>query len=281
MTYYRRGGDLARAEAARALANKHPAAATKYERVRFQSIARCLLRAARHRRNTFLLAQVDQTPKVYFPGLTAQRFWPSRDFEVVRKLEAAFADESTRAAMLDDVDSLIRHNALKRLVSPSAPFRPPSKDADAEGEGAWSELPLYDGREWDAEACALAPTLSKLLQTADGRALPELGAAPLDSNRPNLCGTPVVATVLRLAPGANILPHCGVTNRRLIMQFALRGSDGVTFTVGDEPRSYGGDGHAIVFDDSFEHHVRHDGAEDRYVLFAILKHPDVEEGLYG
>jgi hypothetical protein len=220
----------------------------------------------------------------------------------VRKLEAAFADESTRAAMLEDVDSLIRHNALKRLVSPSAPFRPPSKDADAEGEGAWSELPLYDGREWDAEACALAPTLSRLLQTADGRALPELGAAPLDSNRPNLCGTPVVATVLRLAPGANILPHCGVTNRRLaaeshkrrvdgvwscrcphrlIMQFALRGSDGVTFTVGDEARSYGGDGHAIVFDDSFEHHVRHDGAEDRYVLFAILKHPDVEEGLYG
>ena len=256
VTYYRRGGDLARAEAARALANKHPAAATKYERV-------------------------DQTPKCYFPGLRAQRFWEPRDFEVVRKLEAAFADDSTRAAMLDDLKTLIRHNALKRLVSPSAPFRPPSKAADADGEGAWSELPLYDGREWDAEACALAPTLSRLLQTADGRALPELGAAPLDSTRPNLCGTPVVATVLRLAPGANILPHCGVTNRRLIMQFALRGSDGVTFTVGDEARSYGGDGHAIVFDDSFEHHVRHDGAEDRYVLFAILKHPDVEEGVYG
>ena len=33
VTYYRRGGDLARAEAARALANKHPAASTKYERV--------------------------------------------------------------------------------------------------------------------------------------------------------------------------------------------------------------------------------------------------------
>ena len=124
VTYYRRGGDLARAEAARALANKHPAASTKYERV-------------------------DQTPKVYFPGLTAQRFWEPRSFEVVRKLEAAFADESTRAAMLDDLNTLIRHNALKRLVSPSAPFRPPSKAADADGEGAWSELPLYDGREWD------------------------------------------------------------------------------------------------------------------------------------
>ena len=46
-------------------------------------------------------------------------------------------------------------------------------------------------------------------------------------------------------------------------------------------KPYGGDGHAIVFDDSFEHHVRHEGDEDRYVLFAILKHPDVEEGVYG
>ena len=51
--------------------------------------------------------------------------------------------------------------------------------------------------------------------------------------------------------------------------------------VGRRPVVQPSDGHAIVFDDSFEHHVRHEGKEDRYVLFAILKHPDVEEGLYG
>ena len=50
--------------------------------------------------------------------------------------------------------------------------------------------------------------------------------------------------------------------------------------VGGEWRRYEV-GRTMVFAASFEHHVRHDGAEDRYVLFAILKHPDVEEGLYG
>ena len=87
-------------------------------------------------------------------------------------------------------------------------------------------------------------------------------------------GANVVVTILKLAAGARILPHCGVTNRRLIMQFALRGSDGVEFTVGDETRGYGGDGHALVFDDSFEHAVWHGGREDRYVILALLKHPD-------
>ena len=250
ITYYRRAGDAARAEATRALANKHPLAATRYDRV-------------------------DQTPKVYFPGLTARRFWDPDAFDVVRRLKRAYADPATRARMLAEVDGLAARGALARLVSPSAPFRPPSAAADAAGAGAWSELPLYDGRRFDEAHCALCPTLASLLRGPGGAAAAELGAAPADPAAPNPCGTDVVACVLRLAPGSRILPHCGVTNRRLILQFALRGSDGVTFTVGGDARGYGGDGGAIVFDDSFEHAVAHDGDEDRYVLFAILKHPDL------
>ena len=85
----------------------------------------------------------------------------------------------------------------------------------------------------------------------------------------------MVVSLLRLRPGASIQPHCGTTNRRLTMQFALRGSAGVVFTVGGEPRGYGGDGRALVFDDSFEHHVYHGGDADRYVLYAVLRHPDL------
>merc|ERR1712183_249326 len=92
----------------------------------------------------------------------------------------------------------------------------------------------------------------------------------------NVCG-PVAISILRLAPGATILAHNGVTNRRLILHFALRGSDGVTLVVGDERRTFGGDRNALVFDDSFEHSVIHQGPEDRYILFAQLKHPDVTE----
>jgi Aspartyl/Asparaginyl beta-hydroxylase len=43
--------------------------------------------------------------------------------------------------------------------------------------------------------------------------------------------------------------------------------------------SYGaGDGHAIVFDDSFEHEVVHNGHNDRYVILVVLKHPQVLGG---
>ena len=36
-----------------------------------------------------------------------------------------------------------------------------------------------------------------------------------------------------------------------------------------------GDGHAVVFDDSFEHEVIHDGSDDRYVILIVLKHPSL------
>ena len=98
------------------------------------------------------------------------------------------------------------------------------------------------------------------------------------------CGSDTIVTVLRLRPGTHIKPHCGTTNRRLIMHFALRGSDDVEFRVGDDEappgdpaggwRTYKGDGNALVFDDSFEHEVRHYGAADRYVLLIVLAHPE-------
>ena len=55
----------------------------------------------------------------------------------------------------------------------------------------------------------------------------------------------------------------------------ISGASGVAIRAGDRwVRNYGlGDGHAVVFDDSFEHEVRHDGAEDRYALLAVLHNP--------
>ena len=73
-------------------------------------------------------------------------------------------------------------------------------------------------------------------------------------------------------PGARVLPHVGVTNRRLVVQFPLAGFAGVRFRVGGEWRSYE-EGRALVFDDSFEHEVVHGGASDRFVLYTVVHHP--------
>ena len=194
------------------------------------------------------------------------------------QLEEMYAEPATRAAVHEELDRLIGGGVgggLKRLASPFAPLQPGSEEADrAPGGGAWSELALFNGRVWNETACNAVPTISHMLR-GDSEAANEICGSPTGLGLgPNMCGANVVVTILKLAAGARILPHCGVTNRRLIMQFALRGSAGVEFTVGDEKRGYGGDGHALVFDDSFEHEVWHGGREDRYVILALLRHPD-------
>ena len=62
---------------------------------------------------------------------------------------------------------------------------------------------------------AFVPHMTSLLR-GDEDVLREICQAPpphAAAGTPNLCGTKVVVTLLRLASGATILPHCGVTNR--------------------------------------------------------------------
>ena len=120
--YYRRAGDVARSEAAFRLAQQHPFAATRFERIQ-------------------------QTPLVYHHGLRAMPFWPARDFAIVRRLEAAFADPSTRAAIDREVDELVDGGLLGRMLSPVAPLQPGSRAADEAPGGAWSEIALFDGHQ--------------------------------------------------------------------------------------------------------------------------------------
>jgi len=61
-----------------------------------------------------------------------------------------------------------------------------------------------------------------------------------------------------------------------VLQFPLRGWEGVAFRVDEEWRPYT-EGRAMVFDDSFEHEVVHGGKADRFVLYAVLHHPDLGE----
>ena len=83
--------------------------------------------------------------------------------------------------------------------------------------------------------------------------------------------------VPRLRPGTTLRPHCGTTNQRLILHFPLIGAtEGIDFIVGEQlVQNYGGkgDGHAIVFDDSYEHSVSHNGTQDRFIILAVLQHP--------
>lgn len=252
VTYFRRAGDTDAADSVvMDLAKQHPFAATNF--------------------STQL-----QTPHVFDPTLRAQAWWNAGDFHVVRALQQSYdlvkADLEALKALQANHDGERRvpdaPTTFHRVFSPGAPIMPANAEEDQRGSGAWSEFSLFDGYRWDEERCSVTPNICRILRSS-----PEVCGVLSD---PTPCGTRVIATIFRLRPGSRVLPHTGVTNRRLVMQFAIEGSEGVTFRVGSEGKPYGGDGRAIVFDDSFEHEVIHQGPSTRYVLYAVLYHPDLE-----
>ena len=58
---------------------------------------------------------------------------------------------------------------------------------------------------------------------------------------------------------------------------ALEGADGVEITVGSQTvkNFKHGDGHAVVFDDSFEHSIHHGGKQDLLLVVVVLAHPNL------
>ena len=73
-------------------------------------------------------------------------------------------------------------------------------------------------------------------------------------------------------PGTHIAAHCGPSNYRLRLHLGLSVPRGCRIRVGDEVREWRA-GECLIFDDSFEHEVWHDGSGDRIVLIVDAWHP--------
>mmetsp|Transcript_10302 Transcript_10302/g.14401 ORF Transcript_10302/g.14401 Transcript_10302/m.14401 type:complete len:670 (-) Transcript_10302:129-2138(-) len=288
VSYHRRAGDQDGATESWKVGKSHPNAATHWKTVL-------------------------QTPRVYHENLTAKPWWDSSQFSAPSTLKALYENDVTRSQILKELDGVVRlqegslrmeevilntegesptravpsTEGLQRIFTPYIGIKNANAATAQEGAGGWSEFgPLFDGVNWSRERCAVVPTICDALRgdksLCSERDISSENAAFVNSQAKKstiweLCGSGTVVTILRLRPGTSILPHCGTTNARLIMHFPLIGSEGVKFVVGDETvMSYGGgDGHPIVFDDSFEHHVYHEGTEDRFVVLAVLGHPDL------
>ena len=78
-----------------------------------------------------------------------------------------------------------------------------------------------------------------------------------------------------MQPGVHVWPHCGPTNCRLRAHLGLVvPTVGPLIRVGDDVRTWK-EGEFIVFDDSFEHEVWHNGSSLRLVLIVDMWHPDL------
>lgn len=79
-----------------------------------------------------------------------------------------------------------------------------------------------------------------------------------------------------MEPNTHVYSHTGPTNCRLRAHLGLVVPDGVRLRVGDEIL-YWQEGKIIIFDDSFEHEVWHEGSSNRLVLIIDVWHPELTE----
>jgi aspartate beta-hydroxylase len=123
-------------------------------------------------------------------------------------------------------------------------------------QGRWDQVVLYEGGRRQHEACARFPFTSQVVER-----IPE--ATTL---------SPGVVTLSRLDPGSHVRPHCGRTNAQLRVHLGLRVPPGAALRVGGELLNWQ-EGRCLVFDDSFEHEVWHEGDRPRLVLILDVLHP--------
>ncbi|MFI9722916.1 aspartyl/asparaginyl beta-hydroxylase domain-containing protein [Streptomyces sp. NPDC052396] len=130
------------------------------------------------------------------------------------------------------------------------------------GAGRWEQVTFYEAGQRFDDACSRFPVTAAVIE-----AIPEASYA----------GSGVV-TLSWLYPGTHIVPHCGGTNTRLRAHLGLKVPEGPVLRVGEE-RLHWEEGRCLVFDDSFEHEVRHEGTEPRVVLLMDVTHPELDDSL--
>lgn len=167
----------------------------------------------------------------------------------------------------------------------------------------WQSFELCRKGLWDERQCARMPTLCGLLKkdkavsgwippqkvdaiNSKGGWLPEPSVwiepsmhgqrVLLDRSTFNNNGGYIpdqVVAILRLAPGALLMPHIGSSNARFNLHFGLRVPAGAKLKVANETRTWTV-GKGLVFDESFEHSAWNENEETpRYVLQVHTWHP--------
>ena len=210
------------------------------------------LELMRGRRETRL--DLQQPTSYYFPGLPQRRYYERAELPSATEIEG-----STGA---------IREELLAYLASGEDGFAPymvndPTRPrTDFHGlvdNPDWSTLYLYrEGRRAPGAAERFPQTLA---------AVEALDLARITVRAPSILFS-------RLAAGAQIPPHHGVMNARLICHLPLIVPPGCGFRVGGEIRSWR-EGELLLFDDTVEHEAWNRGNSDRIILIFDVWRPEV------
>ena len=174
----------------------------------------------------------------YVPGLTSLPWHDKTRYPFIANLEAGYAD--------------IKEELLFNLRERHSLFTEESENLHVGGD--WSELRLKSSGS---------------------------GYTKLSDNFPktmaHIKGCDVEFTSIKFSaiqPGTHIRTHTGPTNERLRIHLTLIHTGGAKIRVGHDWHTWD-EGKAIIFDDSWEHEVKHTGDGIRAVLILDIWHPEL------
>jgi aspartate beta-hydroxylase len=196
-----------------------------------------------------------QHPMIFIRGLRSVPMWEPSLFRAARELESNF---------------VAIQREFVRQFSQGMPLT--KEGGNLTREGRWNKFELYSHGFKSPTPnlvlrrnCERLPFLCKVLE-----GLPEATSMVFGS-----------IYLSFMTPGTRVRPHVGPHNIRLRIHLALQVPRRVKMRVHNRIHEWQ-EGKCIVFDDSFEHEVWHEGNETRVVLVVDIWHPDLDdEGRIG
>uniref|UniRef100_A0A182PNF1 Aspartyl/asparaginy/proline hydroxylase domain-containing protein n=1 Tax=Anopheles epiroticus TaxID=199890 RepID=A0A182PNF1_9DIPT len=180
-------------------------------------------------------------------GLKSRPFWTEQQTTYTTELE-----------LIRSKWKEIRDEGLKLLNSAGVFV---NESENLRDRGDWKQLELFSRGARVERNCARAPFTCRLVE--------QYFPAARTCKRGQ-----VKFSVMH--PATHVWPHCGPTNCRIRAHLGLRVPPGTYIRVAEETRSWE-NGKWLIFDDSFEHEVWHNGTETRLVLVVDFWHPDLTE----
>lgn len=196
-----------------------------------------------------------QRPPLFVLGLRSQPHWSRDDFAWVGELEAA------HTVIKAELDELLLTVNFPRVGEGG---RAEQDDLIVAPGGEWREYVIFGTDASSAATGEHVPQTRAILE----RLLP--GAVSMA----RIGAGEIIFSALH--PGTRLLPHCASSNNRLTCHLGLSCPHGPRLRVGPEWATWE-EGRCLLFDDSFEHEVVHDGTEVRIVLLIRFWHPDLPE----
>jgi aspartate beta-hydroxylase len=187
---------------------------------------------------------------LFFPGLPATPYLDKGLIPEIEELEAATSE--IRAELM----ALLPSASGRERVFHTGELEQANLRGLAEAP-SWNGYYFFRHGERRADNCTACPITAAALD-----------ALPLARVRDH--GPEVLYSVF--SPGTHLLPHCGVTNTRVVGHLPLMIPDDCALRVGGEDHHWR-EGEVVVFDDTYEHEAWNRSDRTRVVMIFDLWNP--------